>query len=399
MKRLALFASAAVLLAGCGAGPPSPSPSLTSVPSMTSASSARPTSGPTLSPIAVPDALKLDIHSIGPPYTVGMFDATTDGEAVYWSANMDGDPAFAPDLMMFAPGAAEPRLIYRSEARDSSLVKVAAGGGHLAVVDQNDRLYGRPGWRLLYFDSSGIAEPATIDATDLPPGSAALLPRVALSEDHMVWTTAHWLDNQLACQLLHRDLVSHSTDTLASSDCDSTEYWYPDLDGSRLVFGTVEYAASDTHDDRHVFLADLSDAEWNPVQLDDDGIASMPVIGNGFVAWKIARRIYNMRNWGRMALFQLPHGPEEILGASELEYINEPSMGSHWITAQETNYKTIYVVDPATREVAIAVDRSDAADHLLVGPHVAGSMLVARDAVTPVGEPGTAEVIWAILPP
>src|SRR5690606_16744607 len=114
-----------------------------------------------------------------------------------------------------------------------------------------------------------------------------------------------------------------------------SEYWYPDVDGNQLVYGTVEYQA-DGSDDRHVYLVDLSSPAAIPEQLDADGEASMPVLHGRSVIWKTAPREFSSLNWGSLEIKALSDG-----GASPIPFpevgqrdLNRPSVGANFLTAE-----------------------------------------------------------------
>ncbi|MGI8872086.1 MAG: hypothetical protein ACR2KI_05755, partial [Candidatus Limnocylindria bacterium] len=320
----------------------------------------------------------------------------TNGSVIVWSAGTIGTPSDGPwpDLMSFDPNTRLVERIFVNRNRDSRLMPIALGGGHVAFTELNPRLYGPSGWRLWYVASRG-APAMLLDRSDPPGGVEGPIPFAAVDGTRVAWATFHATPAGRRAEIRMASLPSLAQRVLLSADEQRTEYWFPGLDGARLVFSTVEYNANRTADARHVYLLDLSQPAGRPMRLDSTGDAAAPAIHGDDVVWK---RSNNELNWGSLVLHSLTTGRDLALDfGDQSQLLGEPSIGNRYVAAEASDYHTLRLYDLTTRSAIVVDTWPERGAEGAFGPHVAGDLLVFAHGVAEVG--GRGELRWARLMP
>jgi hypothetical protein len=328
--------------------------------------------------------------------TASAGEVTTDGESIVWSGVPDGGE-FQSVIFRLDPRTHNRTELYRSQDPNSVIAGIAALGQTLAFVEVAEDAAGDPSWTLKLVRDG--ADPITADSNDLPPGVPGILPLIALGDEHVVWATTHagGASDTRQCELLSMTLDDARRATIASSSCDQTEYWYPDLEGSRLVYGTVEYQ-SDGSDDRHVYLVELGSSDAEPERLDDDGEASMPVLADTHVYWKTARRQFSMLNWGTLEVHSLEDGTTGAVGfnADDPDALIRPSVGDRYVAAELFDSTVVAVFDVVNAETLIIEQSDPSGSAVFAGPRISGDLLVWLYSSDFTG--ANREIHWALLP-
>ena len=371
-----------VMLVGCGAPAPSPT-------SHASASPPPSASGPTAT--AQPSSPALQTGTIDQSFTTPALEYRSTGSYLIWSsgARLSKTAEVAPDLFGSTPGGAV-SLLYDNPNRDSSLDYVGGEGTRLAFIETNERVFGVGGWKLWYLSGPGT------QPTEIDHGLGGQLPFFAMSGQRLVWTAVHGQPAQ--SQLLLLDLTTMQQRVLLSADPAHTQYWFPSMDGGRVVFGTVELAPDGLSDQRHIYLLDV-DAQTKPERLDGSTSASEPVIQGDDVVWKESDPSLNFLNAGTLVRYSLTTRlttPVTLPTVSVLGFTN-PSMGNRFVAAWPDSLSDIYLLDlhdnSALKIIDLGPMTTDPTD-TVARPHVAGDLLayVFGPAV------GDLELRWVLLP-
>ena len=369
------------VLVGCGA--PAPSPTSQASSSVPSASGSTSTGEPSFP--------ALQTGTIDQRSTTPALEYRSTGSYLIWSsgARISKEADVAPDLFGSTPGGSV-TLLYDNPNRDSRLEFVGGEGTHFAFMEYNRRVLGLGGWKLWYLSGPGT-QPAEIDH-----GVGGQLPFFAISGHSLVWTAVHGQPEQ--SQLLLIDLTTMHRLVLLSALPTQTQYWFPSIDGNRIVFGTVESAADGQSDQRHIYVLDVG-AQAAPTRLDTSTSASEPVIRGEDVVWKESDPTINFLNAGRLVRYSLTTRvttPITLPTISGLGF-TDPSIGNRFVAAWPQSLRDIYLLDlhdnsalkiidlgPMTTDPTDTVARSDVAGDLLA--YVYGPAT------------GDLELRWVILP-
>ena len=365
------------------------------------ASPAPSTSGRSVPPSPAIDLPLAPHETLSGANVAGAFDLATDGAVIAWSnGTIDVD---APELWSFDPTTGERSLAYRSPDHGAILANVAVRHGRLVVAEVTPRADGTRTWRLLLIEPDGTAR--RLDANDVSAAQVGILPMAAISDEGVLWATSHAGDaTSLTCQLRYVSLADvarmapAAARILASAPCTRREIWYPRSDGRQFVFGTVEYAADGSTDERHVYLLAGGDLE-HPARLDDDGAASLPAVLDGTAIWKAAPRELNMFSPGALVAKPIAPGstPEPVAFASTTPLqLTTPSIGPRFYAADDAAGATVPVWD-RTRSIAVEIDRLASTDPgFLSGTRLAGDLLAWFHTSSAQGG-GTREIRWLLL--
>jgi len=391
--RGAIGDAALLLSAGCGQAAPATSASATTARPPGSAPSQRPTPGSLASP-STSSSAGLEVERL--PTDGAPAALTTDGTRIVWSlADASGAN---PGIYRWQPGGSV-ELVYRSPNPRANMQSLAASGDHITFCEASTEEVGWISWTFWYLARPG-AQPVKLATDRRPVDQPGLVPQPALNRDRLVYAIQRFDKGVLMSELVLIDLGTMKRRVLASTPFDTTEYWYPSLDGSRLVYGTVEYSKDGRTDDRHVYLRDLDRPTDRPRRLDSDGTAADPVIRGGTVVWKDAPRAFNMNNWGELEAYSLADGSIRKLdfaSASEGQSHNFPSLGNRFVAADLWDATSLTIYDLATR-TEVAVERYEpTSGHALMRPVIAGDLLVWVSAPDFTGAGG--EIHYAQLPP
>jgi hypothetical protein len=382
----ALVVLALALAQGCSVTPSSPA---TSAPSPSS-----------LVPATQTHATPSRAPETEPPWQTGTLDQAlttpaleyhSTGTHLIWAsgARADRGADVAPDLFASEPGGTG-ELIYDNPNRDSRLEYISGYGTKVAFVEFNGRKFGRGKWKLWYEPALG-QDPTLVDE-----GSGEQVPFFALSDTYLVWTAVH--GSPMKSQLLAIDLRTMQRRTLAEAQPDRTQYWFPDIDGHLVVYGTVEPNADFSSDERHVYLLDL-DGAGDSVKLDQSTSASEPAIAGDNVVWKQSDPTLNFLNAGSLIHYSIGSGKRELLEIPTPKGLGftDPSVGTRYATAWSESDRALYLADLETGTYPPVMDLGETSEDphdAVVRPDIKGNLLAY--VFGPAG--GDLELRWVDLP-
>jgi hypothetical protein len=356
-----------------------------------------PTVAPTLSPRAsgatpTPAAAQIETPR-RVPTDGSISDLTTDGTWISWSA---GEGNTSPDIYRWRPGDAEPQLVWRNPERVAAVDQLVASGDHYAFVDAGEEVNDTITWRFWYLGAPG-AEARQLASVTRPVDKRGIVALPALSDRYLAYTIQRFEGDGITSELVAMDLRTQQSRVIASSDFDETEYWYPSLDGGRLVYATVEYRNDALHGERHVYLLDLDRPGATPRRLDPKGEASQPDILGDTVVWKTAPFNYNANNWGKVVMHSLGDGSEATLELGPADGWAQPDIGDRFISAEPDEWSYLGAYDRRTGSL-VTIDSADPKSGSgFMHPALARSLMVyvAAPDYTGVGS----EVRYVGLPP
>ena len=399
-RRISLAASVSLVLAVAACAVATAPPSAVSPSGAASLPGTSATPRATQAPEATPPpgtlAAELSIHTIPRDLSGTTLEFVSDGSAILYSSSraLDSGPAGAPDLWRYEPGADEPTLVWHNPERNHSIVKIAGDTGMIAFVEIP--LTGERAWNLWLVPEVG-ADAILLDRLSGDDAIPDFVPSLAADRPTVAWTAFDRGPHGPVSQLL----VAHAPDwkprVIAERMAADGELWLPSIDGTRLVYTEVRYAADRQSDERTVHLVDLSSPASPPRRLDASGRATMPLIVGDSVVWKEADAGMNMFDWGRMYRYDLRTGTVERIGITPQERVNYPSAGTRFIAWWGRDAFRFGVYDlergQARRIASYTVESQDN----VLRPHVAGDLLVWLfvDGATPELR---SELRWAYLP-
>lgn len=271
-------------------------------------------------------------------FTTPALEFRSTGTHLIWStgarAEKTGD--VAPDLYASEPGGV-PKLIYDNPNRDSRLEYLDGNGSKVAFIEVNSRVFGQGTWKLWHM-SSLEATPKLVDE------GTGDLPFFSIDDDSLVWSAVHGQPQE--SQLLRLDLGSMDRQVLASKPPDQVQFRFPDVDGTRVVYGTIEPQADLSSDQRHIYLLDVS-AKTPAVRLDQGTSASEPAILGNDIVWKESDPKLNFLAPGSLVRFTIDSRKQEPLKLpteGDLGFV-EPSIGDGFATAWPQSDRRVYVAD------------------------------------------------------
>jgi hypothetical protein len=388
-RRGALGAAALALLTACGTVPPPSTPSPTHTTPTASAAS-------TTSPPPAPPALSFERAPAPGPIS----DIATDGTYIAWSG---GDDPVAgghtPNLYRWKIGSSAIETVYKNPLENRGIGLIAMDGDRVAFSESGSQDERYVDWNFLYVASPG-SKPLKLAAATRPIDAPGVYPQPTISGNRLVYELQTIDGSDARSQLISVDLTTMKQTILAESNFDELEYWFPSLDGDRLVYGTVEYANDAINGERHVYLLDLADPAAKPKRLDDDGEASQPAIHGDTVVWKTAPRDFNANNWGQVVRYTISTGKAELLdylGESTGYYLLHPQVGPRFISAEPSDWHRLSVYDLET-DTEITVEEHDPrADAGFMRPAMGGNVYAWVAATDFTGS--HSEIHFVRLPP
>jgi hypothetical protein len=334
----------------------------------------------------------LTISEIPPEIAIEPTELMTDGELIYWTSASDG----AATIHSWDPRSSSAEVVYQSDDSTSVIWNMAVGETGYVFAEGSYANEEGGTWSLRYLPRNG-AEAVTLDKNDLPFGTPGILPAPAIDRDWVVWAATHAGPSDPLCELRAWRIESESERTLASGACGETEYWFPAVRRGELVFGTVEYGPHRDQDDRHVYRADLQSGDLQFVQLDADGEASMPAIGERMVVWKTAPREYNMLNWGHLVRYDEASRQAERLLYQDADSstVGRPWLGDGYLVADyyAADRLVVFVV---ADETELVVEPASSTTALIHRARLAGRLLVWLHADDTLGT--NTRISWTVLP-
>jgi hypothetical protein len=309
--------------------------------------------------------------TIDQQFTTPALEYRSTGAYLVWSsgARADKQADVAPDLFGSTPDG-DVQLLYDNPSRDSRLEVIGGDGSQFAFVEINARAFGLGGWKLWYLSGPG-SSPEVIDE-----GPGDQLPFFGMSGDRLVWTAVHGHPKE--SQLLLVELTTMTRRVLLSSAPEQVQYWFPAIDGDRVVYGTVELSPDGSSDERHVYLLDLGSS--GPGQrLDEDRSASEPAIRGDVIVWKESSPSENFLVGGRLVQYSIASKVSKpiALGSGHDRFI-EPTIGNDYVTAWSDNDRALYLADLITDQNVSVLDLGLTEDdpHDNVGrPDLSGDLL------------------------
>jgi hypothetical protein len=279
-------------------------------------------------------------------------------------------------------------LLYDNPNRDSRLEFLGGNGKRFAFIEDNARLFGLGGWRLWYLPGVG-AKAQLIDQ-----GVGGQWPFFAMSDRFLVWSHA---THGSVAQLRVLDLSTMDQRVLASAPPEKTQYWFPAIDGSRLVYGTVEPNADYTSDQRHVYYRDIS-TDQPAARLDVSESASEPAIHGDDVIWKQSDPTLNFLNAGDLIHYSLATQARDWLRMPTLGDLgfSEPTIGNRYVAAWPETDRMLYLADlqAGTFPPILDLGPTNNDPHDAVGhPDLAGDLL----AYIYMPARGPLELRWVVL--
>ena len=355
-----------VAAAGCTVNPSGPP---ASGPRATAPTSPSPTLVGSASPAATAPIASSGI--IDQKLTTPALEFRSTGTHLIWSTGARADKTgdVAPDLYASEPGGVA-KLIYDNPNRDSRLEYLDGNGTRFAFIEINSRVFGQGGWKLWYMPSLE-ATPTLVDE------GASQLPFFSISDDFLVWSVVHGPPEE--SQLLSLDLGSMERRVLASKSPNQVQFWFPDVDGTRVVYGTVEPQADLSSDQRHIYLLDVG-AKAAALRLDKGTSASEPVILGNDVVWKESDPHLNFLVAGSLVHYSIDSREQEPLQLpteGNLGFV-EPSIGDGFATAWPQSDRRLYIADleRGTYLPILDLGRTDDDPHDAVArPDLSGDLL------------------------
>ncbi len=323
-------------------------------------------------------------------WTTPTLELRSTGTKLIWSSGARGERSadVAPDLFAARPGD-DAVLLYDNPNRTSRLEYIDGVGDQVAFMERNDGAFGPGAWKLWYMAGTDD-EPVLIDS-----GGGEQLPFFGISPHYLVWTVI--TGRPRVSELRSIDLRTMARRVVASDQASRTQYWFPDLDGSRLVYGTVELSADGSTDRRQVHFVDL-EGDGAHRRLDQSGSASEPAIHGDDVVWKESDPDLNFLVAGSLVRYSLLTNRREPLRlpAPPGTGFTDPSIGSRYVAAWPETDRMLYVADLQSGTYPPILDLGPAAadPHDGVGhADVAGDLLAYLYA--PAG--GELELRWVHL--
>jgi hypothetical protein len=375
-----------------GSGSPSPSPAQTAAPATTD-----PT--PTLTPtptLGLP--AEMEFGRLDPEFTDTVHEFASDGESILFSSGFADDAGAdaSPDLWrlrVYAPEP-EPEPMWRNPERDHAIVKIAGDLGMVGFVDIP--LDGSRAWNL-WLIPRHEEEAILLDTHPGDEDVPSLVPSVNVQEQTIAWTAFDRGPDGPVSQLLWAHAPDWQPKLLLERRAEEAELWFPDLNGSSVVFCELTYSADRTTDDRAVHHLDIG-SEADPVRLDHSDLATMPIFAGDSVIWKEADPGFSMFNWGRLWRSEIGGPGPSALDTGEVEYVNYPSAGSRFITWWSSDAFQFVVFDLLENRPRVIEQYTGASGANVLRPHIAWDLLVWLYVEGETSD-GFAELRYAIMPP
>jgi hypothetical protein len=391
---------AVVLLvsAGCDGATPSlslaPSPTIgvaASPPTATPFAASPPTQpGSTRKTVEV---LGLEPHRIPAKYAGHMTALMSLGDAIIWAGGQrDGDS----NLYRFAPGGAEPELVFLNPRHDSVLTSIAGSAAGYVFADER-WAGGQPrGWRLWFLAAAG-AEPMLLDqSTDdrLPS------PTLAMNERYIAWEVVHgsWEDrtNELLVAAVDDPLAAV---TLRSLRGTSSYLEYPGLWADELWYGIVDNDWDAGAEYPRIEMIDLRNPSAMPQAFGADQRAFMPAPARDVVAWKSGgEKGLSALNSGALTVYWRTTGSVETLPipgpANAADRITHPSVGDRFVTWWDDIHQRFYVYDLGARRFRRIAEYDWAQDEAVFMQSLSGDLLAYMHRLNN----GDSFLEWGLLP-
>jgi hypothetical protein len=326
----------------------------------------------------------LEWHSIDASKTTPLLATAATDTEILWSAGPDAPGNFAPDLYRYSTSSGRTERIVRSNNRRSNLLPVVGSTRGYAYVEGAEDAAGLIHWTLWYLSSADSARPVAIDKMGTRVSPA---PTIAIDDKWLAWGSVHDRNGHATSQLNVLDLDSMKVRAIAAAPATNAGYWFPSLDGDRLVYSEI---VTNPAPSSQVFLVDLS-SDGKAQRLDTNGDAAMASISGEHIVWK--RNADNALDWGSLISYS-PSSGESVIQLGDEPQVNYPSLGSRFVAAWELESTNFYIYDletnGATLVEALPADSSEGN----VRPYIHGHLMSWVHVL-----PGdNLELRWASLP-
>jgi hypothetical protein len=237
-------------------------------------------------------------------------------------------------------------------------------------------------------------EPVLLDSHPGDEEVSGLLPSMSVYEDRVVWTAFDRGPTGAVSQMLIAEGPDWASVVLQQREARTGELWLPSLRGTSLVYCELTYNGDRTHDERHVFLTDLRQAE-PPRQLDSSGRATMPQFVDDGVIWKETDPGFNMFNWGHLVFWNRLTEETRSIPSRLQPDVNHPSAGERFVAVVGYDSAVFEVYDVDRMRWRL-IDKYDVrAGEGIYRAHLGGQLLAWLES-KPEGQP--AALRWAFLP-
>jgi len=315
------------------------------------------------------------------------------GDQIVWSG---GEHADDNNLYRYAPGNAEPELLFQNPRQDSYLTSIA--GSAAGYVFTDDRwVDGEPrGWALWYLAAAG-AEPVLLDqSTDdrLPS------PTLAMNDRYICWEVVHgtWDDRTNELRVAPVDDPTAAVTLLSIPGSDSYVE-FPSLWADELWYGIADNDWDAGAEYPRIEMIDLRNPTATPEVFGQDQRAFMPAPSRDVVVWKSGGLDgSNALNSGVLTIYRRDSGKAQTLPipgpSSAAGRVSYPSVGDRFVAWWDDIRQRFYVYDLAEQQFRRIAEYDWAADELVTRPSVSGDLLAFLHS----GHAGGRTLEWAWLP-
>lgn len=293
-----------------------------------------------------------------------------------------------PELWRFAPGEAEPELIFVSPREDAVITDVVGAKTGYTFAETSREAFGDGGWRIWFLSGPG-AEPIELDRGEAPGAGAT--PTIAMDDDRIAWAAFDEPDGGPVSRLrvVNIDALSDVT-TLIDQPIGEGLLWFPQLNGDELWYAVIHAEATDTGDEFHIETRDISAVNGGSTRFSGMGNDFNPAVNDRFVVWKTAEGDSAALNWGTLHVLNRLTNTVSVIPVPNA---NRPSIGDRFITFDEITHTRLAIYEPATGELYDLVDPNAQAEGSVGSQSVAGRLLGFF-----LHETGMPRIGWAILP-
>ena len=296
------------------------------------------------------------------------------GDQIVWSGGRsDGDN----NLYRYAPGAAEPELLFLNPRPDSMLTSIRGSSAGYVFTDERWMGGEARGWRLWYLTAAGGVPVLLDQSTD----DRLIAPTIAMDDSWIAWEVVHgtWSDPSNDLLVASVDDPLHPV-TLLSYPGRDVYLEFPSLWADELWYGIADNDWDAGTEQPRVEMIDLTRPSEPPDAFGSDQRAFMPAPGRDLVAWKGGGdATLSALNSGALTLYWRATGQAEqirIPGPETLgERISYPSVGNRFVAWWDDIRHRLYVYDLAERQFRRIEEYASTGDELAAKPSLSGDLL------------------------